>query len=71
MLVMRWGTGTLNHKRVKLTDRILGGFWVRECPHFNPVGQSSGKEREAERARERQREQGKDQKYRNYRKYLR
>ena len=47
MFVMRWGTGTLNHRRVQLTDRILGRFCVGECAHFNPVGQSSGEQRQA------------------------
>lgn len=26
----------------KLTGRLFRGFWVRECAHFHPVGQSPG-----------------------------
>ena len=47
MFVMRLGTGTMDHRKVQLTDRVLGGFCVGECAHFNPVGQSSGEQREA------------------------
>lgn len=37
MLKMQW-----NPRKQKLTDRLFRGFWIRECAHFHPVGQSPG-----------------------------
>jgi len=32
----------LNPEKQKLTGRLFRGFWIRECAHFHPVGQSPG-----------------------------
>lgn len=34
-----------NPGKQRLTDRLFRGFWIRECAHFHPVGQSPGRER--------------------------
>lgn len=31
-----------NPGKQKLTGSLIRGFWIRECAHFHPVGQSPG-----------------------------